>query len=665
MIYLVTQQLTLLEDSPGIKRATVEESLEKLSKLPEIYIDTETTGLDAVGDRIFLLQLGDLKDQYVIDVSNVDIKKYKELLESSILVAHNAKFDVGFLMMAGIIPDPDKIRCTYMQERVITHGLDMSCSLANTYERYSGKVLDKGAREGITSAAVTERVVRYAAKDVEVLDFYKEQLKTLKERELETVARMENIFTMVLSYVELCGMKLDHEAWYNKCIEDKEILKKAKDALNDFIVDFREDWKPDPIKFRRYIDFNYDLFNPDAKFKCTINWNSPKQVHEILKELRIYPVNDEGKPTTEAKYLEAYRMRSPFVDFYMNYKETAKEVSTYGLKWLENIHPKTGRLHTVFNQLMSTGRISSGDSGSPTPLKRYNFQNIPKEERTRSCFVAAEGHKLIGADYSGQETIVLANFTKDPGLLKFYEDGESDMHSFTCREIARRSNVFPKEICELSLKEIKAKYHHERDITKKAVFAINYGGNGVTIAQNVGCSPSTGESIFNAYFAAYPEIKAFGESVMQEAINKGYILLNAAIGRRYWWPDWDKFLSLTRTLEASREYPDEVTRSARKSWYVLRGELLRLCMNYPIQGSSADMTKVATIIFFKYLIKNNLLWTVKIVNLVHDEIVVECPDEMTDQIAKALEDSMLKAGSMFCKIVPIKVGVQIDRVWKK
>ena len=128
------------------------------------------------------------------------------------------------------------------------------------------------------------------------------------------------------------------------------------------------------------------------------------------------------KETVDAKVLEPQRKQFPIVDAYLKYKALQKEISTYGTSWKKFISPVTGRIHTTFQQLMDTGRLSCGNKRDGTP----NLQNIPSDEETRSCFICEKGNIMIDADYSSQEQVVMANFSQEPNLLNFYKKG------FTC-----------------------------------------------------------------------------------------------------------------------------------------------------------------------------------------------------------------------------------------
>jgi DNA polymerase I-like protein with 3'-5' exonuclease and polymerase domains len=640
---------------------TVAESLTYLQRLDEVYLDTETTGLDPLIDKVLLLQLGDKDKQFVVDISTVNISSYKALIERKVIVIHNAKFDLGFLMTNGIWPQPGNIRCTYLQEKILTHGkmngkIPIPCDLGTLAKNYLDIELDKSVRTHIKEG-LTDRVIKYSGQDIEALEIHQHQKKLLEEQDLLITSRLENKYVFALAYIELCGMPFNAETWKKKCAHEKLELKAAKEKLDSYLL-------ADIETFDKWISREWSLFS--AGLSTRINWDSPTQVMELFAKIGIVIRDKHGKQTVESKILKLHEREHPIIADYVAYKQRAKDESTYGLNWIAAIHSKTGRLHTTFRQLLNTGRISSGDAKAPVQFKRYNFQNLPKTPYTRESFESKDG-VIISADYSGQENIVIANLTEDPNLIQFYKNGETDMHSFVCQKIASVSNVFNKEIVTLSLKDIKAKYPNERDVTKKAVFAMNYGGNGYTIAENVGVSEGTGRSIYEAYYKAFPGLKMFADRVANAAVTTGYIIINKFTKRRYNMPEFEDFKVLQKCMDMIHIYDDDRARDIRRKYYSLKGAMGRQGMNFPIQGTAADMTKIATILFVDWLISKDYLFNmkVKIINTVHDEIVVECPEDISESVAQMLNDCMVKAGGYFCQLIPIKVGIKIAKVWSK
>ena len=422
MIYLITNQQSLFELSNDISFSTVDECLQYFKNHDEIEVDSETTGLDCHTDHMFSLQLGDKDNQYVIDVNTVNIQQFKELLLSKLLIFQNAKFDLKFLYKANIWPD--KVYDTFLAESVLSMG-DRSVrkGLGVLVERYTGTALDKSMQQLIDKEGLSVRGIIYAANDVKYLGLIKaKQEAKIKELNLERALDLDNKFVRVLAFVEYSGFHLDGPKWQAKMDEDKLQLAEAKKILDDYILE---------NNLSKYIDNQLDMFSDDIKVK--INWDSAKQVAPFLQSLGVdTKVTDKKtgktKDSVDIKLLAAQLSVHDLVPEYVNFKKIGKIVSAFGQSILEQIHPNTGRVHTTYKQLMDTGRMSCGGKDRATKKSMVNLQQIPADARHRECFTPQEGNKLVVADYSGQESVVFANFCKDPKILEFYQQGLGDMH---------------------------------------------------------------------------------------------------------------------------------------------------------------------------------------------------------------------------------------------
>ncbi len=421
-------------DYINIRSSTIEELIEYFADKDEIGFDTETTGFDPYLCKLLTYQLGDDKNQFVVDANQYPINIIEDLLKSKLLIMHNAKFDLKFLYHQGIYPQ--KVWDTYLGECVLYKG-DRSIrkSLEATLLRYNGYQLNKSIRGTIHREGLTERVIRYAAEDTEYLGLIKSyQIARLKYYDLMNSMGLENEFVKVLTYIEYSGIYLDPKLWKLKLSQNEEDYKESLSILNKWIID---------NNLVKFIDNQLDLF--DTTKYTTISWSSPKQVVELFQDLGIdTKVLDDKtgdlKDSVEAGVLEKQIDKSPIIPIYLKYKQQEKVLSTYGEAVFKKIHPITRRIHTQFTQILDTGRLSSG--GKMGEQETINLQNIPrlpdKSERIdgriyeRECFVPEEGNVLIDADYSGQEQIVFANWTKDPDILKFYEDKLGDMHKKLC-----------------------------------------------------------------------------------------------------------------------------------------------------------------------------------------------------------------------------------------
>jgi DNA polymerase I-like protein with 3'-5' exonuclease and polymerase domains len=292
-------------------------------------------------------------------------------------------------------------------------------------------------------------------------------------------------------------MNFNKKIWTNTYNSNLLKLNTLHKQLDDYVIERYGD--------SRFIDKQLDLFSEDKK--CLINWTSSQQVIEFFRFLDICPqaVSKETKKLTytvnkdvlksslNTINKDAFFHKKELLKVYIDYKETSQATTTFGLKFFKYINPVTQRLHSNYKQILNTGRISSS---SP------NLQNIPALHEFRSAFRADNGFKIVNADYSGQEQIILANKSNDKDLLSFYEQGLGDMHSYIA------SKIFP-ELNDVPLSDIKKYHADKRQVAKAAGFAINYGGNGYTIAENLGISSAQGDVVYNAYFKAFPNLKKY------------------------------------------------------------------------------------------------------------------------------------------------------------
>ena len=668
MIYLVTGQQELFTPV-GYSMATVEESLEYLNTLDVIGFDTETRGFDPYTKELLSMQLGDAEKQYVIDCLTVSPQLYKEILEKKELIMHNAKFDLGFLYYQKIIPT--KVFDTFLAERVLTTGIDtVRRSLDAVVYKYCKIELDKTIRGNIHREGLSTRVIKYAADDVKYLHQVKrKQEVALEEKNLLKTMSLDNKFVRVLAYIEHCGMYMNPVDWQAKVDDDLKDLNTVHEILDKFILE-------NPQKYAKWIDNQLSLF--DEGITCKLNWSSSKQVIEFMKSLGVDTLTKDKetglmKDSVDKKVLGPQKKKHPIIPTYIEYTEHQKVVSTYGENWFNYINSVTGRVHSNYTQIMNTGRLSSGQKGKASQgiPQKPNMQNIPSDNRTRGCFQAQEGNVLLVSDYSGQEQIVLANKSLDKDLLAFYQQGLGDMHSFIA------SKIFP-ELSDLSLDEIKDNHKNKRQIAKGAGFAINYGGTGITIAQNLNISMEEGEEVYKAYFKAFPGLANYFKREKAQALSLGYIQFNNISGRKCFIPFFEEYQKLHEEIYKTEGFWDDYKLEKSKNsstfishfkpkvreYFMKKGDIERMSLNYPIQGTSADITKLAGIYFFEYLEKNNLIFKVLLPNVVHDEWIVECPVDLSEELSKVLQESMERAGDVFCKTIKLKAEPCVTKYWK-
>ncbi|MBA2493914.1 MAG: hypothetical protein H0V31_04375 [Acidobacteria bacterium] len=337
-----------------------------------------------------------------------------------------------------------------------------------------------------------------------------------------------------------------------------------------------------------------------------INLDSQTQVTDALKNLGV-PV----PATTRGWQLQPLAADYPVVAKLLEYRGVAKSLSSFGENILEFIEPKTGRIHADFRQIGApTGRFS---------CSKPNIQQIPHEQEYRRCFRAPDGRKLITADYSQVELRILAEFSGDENFIKAFQSGE-DFHTTAAAQVF---NVKPEDVTS-----------EQRSFAKRLNFGVVYGIGSQRFALMTGLKQTAAENIMRRYFATYRGLDAWLREAGQKVLSNR--IARTASGRMMRF----RFDENDRTQIAS----------ARRNG-----------MNMPIQGSSADILKRAL-----RLLHNEIRGTsAKLVNIVHDEIIVEADAGEAERIADKLDKAMCAAGEEYIKKVPVKVDVTIADEWSK
>ena len=419
MIYLVSGQQELFGNE-HYSKISIAESLTMMGSWNVVQLDSETTGRDSHLCNFLCVQFGnDAQDaRIVVDTTTVDIKLYKDILESKLCVLQNGKFDLQFFFNYGIIIR--RVYDTMIVEQLLHLGWpagQISYSLKEIAWRRLGINIDKTVRGEIIWRGLDTKVILYAAGDVMYLEkIMWSQIEDLKKLGMMKAAKVECDFIPALSYMEWCGILLDREKWKNKMKHDNEALDAAKVTLDNFVTSDRAH------KDYTYVNLQGDLWDGfDTSPKCSINWDSPAQVTKFFKHLGFdTSIQDkktgEDKDSVLEKVLKGQKgINDEFLDIYFDYKEHSKVCSTYGQGHLNMINPNTGRIHTTFKQLgAASGRLSCGSKQSNTDLAKANnvkpsectycnLQQLPADEPTRSSFVAPKGYMFVSADFSAEE----------------------------------------------------------------------------------------------------------------------------------------------------------------------------------------------------------------------------------------------------------------------
>lgn len=546
MIYLVTKQTTLFE-SENYKIISVEESLRLLNSLNIVGLDTETEGFSPFLKKLLLLQLGNRDFQIVIDCTTIDIKLYKEYLESDrLFIGWNLKFDVKFLFYHGIVLT--KLYDGFIAEKMRWLGYPSgmhSLSLKSAGENYLGIELDKSIRgEIIWRKELTDEIIIYSANDVKYLeDIMNKQLEILLPRGQKLALEVENRAILPTAYFEFCGVNLDAEKWKAKMAKDQEALNKAKERLDNFVVDMYKEDK----SFSKFIKIvEPDLFGfSKAGPACNINWNSSKQVILFLESLGFkLETKDKAtggiKKSVDATVIEGQKNIHPIAEVYLNFKAAQKVTSTYGQNFLDLINPVTGRLHTSFNQIgTDTHRYSSGGGedkevipGKKVPL--VNLQNLPADAETRACFCAEKGNKWISADYSGEESVILANIAKDTAMIDLFTNGCGDLHSLVAKM------VYPEELHDIPVEDVKKLRPDLRKKAKAPEFTFAYGGDANTLIGRDHIPEEEARQIEANYRKGFKGVAAYQAYQRKIVMQLGYINTCPEVGYRAYIYDYDK-----------------------------------------------------------------------------------------------------------------------------
>ncbi len=346
----------------------------------------------------------------------------------------------------------------------------------------------------------------------------------------------------------------------------------------------------------------------------TFNINSPKQLGNILFEKLKLPVIRKTKTgiSTDESVLEKLAAKHEICRFIVRYRELVKLRSTYVEGLLGQIQPSTGRVHTNYNQTVTaTGRLSSSNP---------NLQNIPTDEGggydIRQVFIAPPGSLLISADYSQIELRILAHMSGDKELRRAFRS-EEDVHEYTARLVFGIQDVSPEQ----------------RKIAKTINFGVIYGQTPYGLSQMLGITPSEAKAFIDKYFERYCGVQAFLKGLIEGARENGFV--TTQLGRR-------RFLPEIKTANRMRREMAE-----------------RAAINAPVQGTAADMIKLAMVNLHRRIYDAKL--KAKIVLQVHDELVVEVSEKEQKQIEQFLREEMENAVAME---VPIKVDMAWGKTWR-
>jgi DNA polymerase-1 len=565
--------------------------IERLQSAPEISLDTETTSEDAMTAELVGISLAiepgagfyiPLAHSYLGAPRQLPrdlvIAKLKDILQTKPIIGQNLKYDAKILRRSGI-----ELKNIVFDSMLAAYLLDPESrkDLNELARRYLGHSVMDFSELGAARMDLVpiEQAARYSIADAEAVIRLKEKmLPELRSKNQEKLFyEVELPLINVLIEMELNGILLDKEILREQA---KELETLATQLLQDIFRLAGQD------------------FNP----------NSPKQVAYVLFEKLKLPVLRKTKtgPSTDAYVLQELASLHPLPEKLLAYRELEKLLSTYVKKLPEYINPRTGRVHTTFQQHITvTGRLSSTEP---------NLQNIPVRTelggQIRKAFVAPPGRVLIGADYSQIELRVLAHLSEDPGLIGAFERDE-DVHARTAATIF---NI-----------PIESVGPRERRIAKMINFGLSYGMTGYGLAQRTGLSRSEAEKFIKNYFENYPGVRAYMERVVREAEEKRY--LETLLGRRRYFVE-------------------------------LSSQTKREAINFPVQGTAADIMKLAMLRVYERIQSGEI--RADMLLQIHDELIFEADAEAAERAAQLIKQTMESAFSLR---VPLKVETHIGTNW--
>lgn len=516
-----------------------------------------------------------LKDVF----ENPEIKKYGYNLKNDCLILKPYEINLTGLYFDIAIAEYliDSTSSNYeIKDIALKYNLGDVLSL----EELLGKGKSKKDFKDLSDAQISG----YACSVLDIVDNGKEALITTIEN-----YTMHNLFYEV----EMPLVEILADMEYIGISADKEVLNELKQKFDIEI-------KTLEVSIYEYAGENFNI-------------NSPKQLGHILFDKLGLPAIKKTKTgySTNAEVLEALSDKHPIIDKITLYRQYTKLQSTYVDGLLNIINPKTGRIHSSFNQtITTTGRISSTEP---------NMQNIPVRleigRELRKVFVAPEDMYLVDADYSQIELRILAHIANDEGLIDAFSKGD-DIHTITASE------VFNVPLDEVT-KEL-------RSAAKAVNFGIVYGISDFGLSNNLGISKQVAKEYIDNYFARYPYVKKYMEDIVEKAKNDGYV--ETYIGRRRYIPE----------LGSNN--------------FIMKNLGKRLAMNTPIQGSAADVIKIAMVKVYARLKSEGL--KSKLILQVHDELIIESPDSEKSYVADLLKEEMESA-------VDLNVKLTVDAKWGK
>lgn len=553
-----------------------------------LSLDTETTNTDAMSAELVGMSFSYAENQaFYVPVpkereeAQKIVDKFKPVFENekSIKVGQNIKYDMIVLTNYGVSIKGqmfDTMIAHYVLQPELHHGMDY---LAEVYLKYDTIKIEeligaKGKKQRNMRDLPPTDIYKYACEDADVTL----KLKNILEKELvtngvkELFEEIEMPLVPVLAYIERNGVRIDTEA-------------------------LKETSKHFTIRMREIEEEIYKLAGME------FNVSSPKQVGEVLfdrlKIVEKAKKTKTGQYVTSEEVLESLKGKHQIVEKILDYRGLKKLLSTYIDTLPGLINPKTGRIHTSFNQTVTaTGRLSSSNP---------NLQNIPVRDddgkEIRKAFIPDDGCEFFSADYSQIELRIMAHLSEDENMIEAFRE-EQDIHAATA------AKIYKINIDEVS--------REQRSKAKTANFGIIYGISVFGLAERLNVDRKEAKELIDGYFENYPKVKAYMDESIRSARDKGYI---------------------ETIFKRKRYLPDINSRNA-----VVRGYAERNAINAPIQGSAADIIKVAMIRIYKRFMDEGI--KSKMILQVHDELNFSVLREEKEKVQQIVISEMEAAYKM-------------------
>lgn len=590
----------------------LEKIVKRLKKAKRIAIDTETTSKDQIDAELVGVSFSDkegsgfyipIKHDERTELNRTEtIAKLKEVIEDSAIkkVGHNIKYDYVVLKKEGIII------------KNIAFDTMVAAYLENPNLR-AQKLSDLAFSElGIQMTQIED----YIGKGKNQKTFNEVKLKeavNYAAEDADIALRLTNIFEKNLKKLDLLSLANKIEFPLIPILGDMELL--------GILVDFRKLNNLSKIATKKIENLKNEIYK---EAKREFNIASPNQLQVILfEELKIQEKNIDVKDlkklknggySTAASELEKLRDAHPIIEKIFEFRELTKLKNTY-IDVLPKLLKKDGRVHTSYNQAITqTGRLSSSDP---------NLQNIPTRtsegRKIKEAFEAKSGNVLLSADYSQIELRVIAHIAKDKNMIKIFKEGR-DIHTETASGLY---DVSHEEVTK-----------GMRRAAKIVNFGIIYGVSAHGLHQQVGVSREEGQRLIDKYFTLHPNIKKYSDEVIKQAKEIGYV----------------------ETIFGRRRYLPEINSKN----FAVRGAAERMAINMPVQGTAADLMKLAMIDISNGL--NSVSKESKILLQVHDELILEIPKNDIKKVSDFVKNKMNNVASLS---VPIETDIHWGKTWEK